>query len=243
MEVRQTVILAAGNGSRLAGMHGVPKPLLTVGGVPLIEHALTHARESGCLEAIVVVGHEGRQVKSAVEALRSTLQVRFVSVPDASQPNGVSLLAAEPLAARQFFLQMVDHVFTTAALPRLVLSPLGPDEAGRVLVDCAPHAALDLNDATKVRLEGKSVVAIGKQVQPWDGIDAGCFVLTSEVFQALKRVPPTEPRTVSSGMQQLAGRGRLTAVDVWDVEWIDVDTPDDHRTAENLLVKAQARIG
>src|SRR5947207_806998 len=93
--VRQTIILAAGNGSRLAGAHGVPKPLLTVGGVPLIEHALAHAAESGCVEAIVVVGHQGRNVRSAVERLRPPLKIRFVSVPDASQPNGVSLLAAE----------------------------------------------------------------------------------------------------------------------------------------------------
>ena len=58
--VAQTVILAAGSGSRLASASGdVPKPLVTVAGVPLVAHALAHARASGCTEAVVVVGFDG----------------------------------------------------------------------------------------------------------------------------------------------------------------------------------------
>lgn len=234
--VTQTIILAAGNGSRLAGAQGVPKPLMMVGGLPLIARALIHARESGCVEAVVVVGHEGEQVMAAIERLPSALLVRFVSVRDASRPNGVSLLAAEPFAAPQFFLQMVDHVFTRPALTQLVASPLGERDAGRVLVDCVPDSSLDIEDATKIRLDGHNrVVAIGKQVHPWDAIDAGCFALTREVFRALRRVPPGEPLTVSSGMSRLASAGSLRAVVLRDVEWADVDTPVDHERAERLL--------
>jgi len=54
--VRQTVILAAGAGTRLGPASvGDPKPLVAVGGVPLIGHALRHAHASGCTEAIVVI--------------------------------------------------------------------------------------------------------------------------------------------------------------------------------------------
>jgi choline kinase len=56
-------------------------------------------------------------------------------------------------------------------------------------------------DATKVRLAGDRVTAIGKSVEPWDAIDAGCFVLTHGVFEALRAVPPGEPLTVSSAMR------------------------------------------
>lgn len=48
MRVMQTVILAAGSGSRLAPPRGdVPKPLMNVAGMPLVAHALEHARRSG----------------------------------------------------------------------------------------------------------------------------------------------------------------------------------------------------
>lgn len=188
----------------------------------------------------MVIGHEGARVRAAVERMVTGLTVRFVSIADASEPNGVSLLAAEPLAGPQFFLQMVDHVFTEVALPKLSASPLEANESGRVLVDCLPGANLDLSDATKVQLTANRVVDIGKAISPWDAIDAGCFVLKSDIFDALRRVPATEPRTVSSGMRQLASRGALSAVDVWEIEWADVDTPADQRAAERLLMMSES---
>ena len=239
--VTQTVILAAGYGSRLTGLGGVPKPLIPVAGVPLIAHALTHARHSGCREAVVVVGHEAARVRSAIEQLDCGLSVRFVSVPDASEPNGASLLAAEPLAAPRFFLQMVDHVFSSPALPKLVALPFQPGEVGRVLVDCLPGVDFDLDDATKVGLDGDRVATIGKGLAQWDAIDAGCFVLTAGVFEALRRVEERAARTVSSGMRDLAASGSLGAVDLWEVEWVDVDTPADQAAAERLLSGVSSR--
>jgi choline kinase len=234
--VRQTVILAAGSGSRLASARGdVPKPLMAVGGVPLIGHALAHAGASGCDEAVIVIGHEGARVKAAVEAMRPGMRVQFVESPDPTAPNGVSLLAAEPLCAAQFFLQMVDHLFADVALGKLVATAIGSEEGGRVLVDQAP-VGLDLSDATKVRFAGdRVVVAIGKGIEPWDAIDAGCFVLTQAIFAALRRAPASEARTVSSGMRQLVTSGLLRAVDIDGTEWVDVDTPADVDAAERLL--------
>jgi 1L-myo-inositol 1-phosphate cytidylyltransferase len=234
--VTQTVILAAGSGSRLASARGdVPKPLVTVAGLALIAHTLEHARASGCTEAVVVIGFDGERVRAAVEQMASPLYVRFMTCPDHSSPNGVSLLAAEPLAAPLFFLQMVDHLFGDVALPKLVAAPIN-GEAGRVLVDRAP-VDLDLADATRVRLAGTRVTAIGKGIDPWDAIDAGCFVLTHAVFDALRAVPKGAAQTVSAGMRQLVARGLLHAVDVDGTSWIDVDTPADRTIAERLIAQ------
>lgn len=238
--VTQTVILAAGSGTRLATSRGdVPKPLMTVAGVPLVAHALDHARTSGCAEAIIVIGFEGARVQEAIEALNPGLRIRFVQSPDHTAPNGVSLLAAEPLAASAFYLQMVDHLFAEPTLDRLAALPFVDGEAGRVLVDSAPSADLDLDDATKVQLERGRVAAIGKGLHAWDAIDAGCFVLTPAVFDALRRVPSTEARTVSSGMRQLVAQRMLGAVDVRGAEWVDVDTPADRAIAERLIGRRQ----
>jgi choline kinase len=237
----QTVILAAGLGSRLGSADaGVPKPLLEVGGAPLITQALAHAEASGCREAVVVIGYEGARVRAAVEALCTPLTIRFVETPDPAAPNGHSLLAAEPLAAARFFLQMVDHVYARAVLPLLDEGPARESEAGRLLTDRAPDGP-DLDDATKVRLDGDRITAIGKGIDPWDAIDTGCFVLTAAVFEALRQVPATEPRTVSSAMRGLAGRRALFAVDIGGVRWADVDTPADRESAERLLPAIAAR--
>ena len=213
--VTQTVILAAGLGARLNGSAaGVPKPLLQVAGLPLVAHALAHAAASGCVDAIVVIGHEGARVRAAIEEMAATaamtvrIAVHFVENPDPTTPNGESLLAAEPRVRERFFLQMVDHLFGAPVLRRLASPAFDARTVARVLVDRVP-SNLDLSDATKVRLEGDRVAAIGKAVEPWDAIDAGCFLLTPAVFEALREVPSSEPRTVSSAMRRLAERRAL----------------------------------
>ena len=211
---------------------------MTVAGVPLVGHALEHAVACGCREAIIVIGHEGARVRDAVEVMAPAIDVRFVTNSNPTTPNGESLLVAEPLASTRFFLQMVDHLFAEPVLSRLTSAGLNGAIVGRVLVDRAP-VNLDLSDATKVRLAGDRVTAIGKAIRPWDAIDAGCFVLSRSIFDALRSVPSTESRTVSSAMRQLVERGALRATEIADIRWIDVDTPDDRAEAE-LMVSADA---
>lgn len=213
----------------------MPKPLTTVAGLPLVAHALAHAEASGCVEAVVVIGHEGAQVRRAIQSMASRIAVSFVENPDPTGPNGESLLVAEPHARDRFFLQMVDHIFGEPVLPQLGARPFAARTQGRVLVDRAP-VNLDLADATKVRLDDDDVVvAIGKGIEPWDAIDAGCFLLTPAIFDALRAVPPGEPRTVSSGMRQLCTHRALSAQIFSGVRWMDVDTPHDRAEGERLL--------
>jgi choline kinase len=188
----------------------------------------------------VVVGYEGARVRAAVATIRTPLTVRFVETPDPNAPNGHSLLAAEPLAAGRFYLQMVDHVFAQPVLSLLDEGVAAEAEAGRLLVDRAPDG-LDLGDATRVRLADDRITAIGKGIEPWDAIDTGCFVLTAAVFEALRQVPASEPRTVSSAMRGLVGLGTLFAIDIGHVRWADVDTPSDREFAERLLTAAAAQ--
>ena len=229
---RQTVILAAGNGQRLGALsQDLPKPLLQVGGRPLIQHALDQAVQAGCEEAVIVLGHGAAQLTRELERVVTPLRLRAVLNPDYHLPNGMSLLAAERYAEHSFFLQMADHVFQEPVLARLADPAL--DGAARVLVDYAPRE-LDLADATKVRIHHGRVTAIGKELVPYDAVDAGCFLLDGRVFAALRSLRG-EGASVSAGMEQLAGAGALAPVRLDGVSWVDVDTPADWERAEALL--------
>ena len=239
----QTVILAAGLGARLRGAEAnIPKPLIEVAGLSLIGHALAHAEASGCREALVVIGYEGTRVRAAAESLSTTLAIRFVESPDPTAPNGHSLEAVKGQTSARFFLQMVDHVFDRVVLPLLDQDEPESPGAGRLLVDRTPRG-LDLEDATRVRLEGRRITAIGKAVEPWHAIDTGCFVLTPAVFEALARVGADQPKTVSAAMRQLVAGRLLFAAEIGNVGWADVDTPADRRSAERLdLARARTFV-
>ena len=68
--VTQCLILAAGNGSRIASVsRGVPKPLVPLCGVPLLEHVMTASREAGIERFVIVVGYRADLIRRWSEQL------------------------------------------------------------------------------------------------------------------------------------------------------------------------------
>lgn len=226
--VLQSIILAAGNGRRLRTE--LPKPLVSVGGEPLLARAIGQAAAAGCEEVVVVVGDGASRIRDFLEGLETPLRVRLVRNPSFDRPNGLSMLAAEGVAAERFFIQMADHVFARPVLGRLAACP-----GTRLLVD-RDGSHLDPEDATKVETDGDRVVAIGKSLERWDAIDAGYFVADRRVFAALHEASRRRPPTLSDGMRALAERGDLGIVVLDGSDWVDVDTPRDREAAERLLV-------
>jgi MurNAc alpha-1-phosphate uridylyltransferase len=59
------MILAAGRGERMRPLTDrTPKPLLTVGGIPLIEHVIGHLRAAGYRELVINLAHLGDQIEA-----------------------------------------------------------------------------------------------------------------------------------------------------------------------------------
>lgn len=233
--VRQTVILAAGHGQRIGSWeHGTPKPLMKVAGRRLLEYALAQASAAECEEAIVVVGEGRKKVQGFLETIETPLPVRVLFNPDYHHPNGISLLAAEPLVGGAFYLQMSDHLFGEAVLPRLSRPGAAPGECMRLLVDAEPVYS-DEEDATKVRLREGRITDLGKELPTWDAVDTGCFLLDGRIFDALRGVGRPEETSVTAGMKGILAEGLLAAVDLRGVAWVDVDTPRDREEAEGIF--------
>ncbi len=60
----KTVILAGGLGTRLAEETGVkPKPMVEIGGQPILWHVMKHYSEHGFNEFVVALGYKGEMIK------------------------------------------------------------------------------------------------------------------------------------------------------------------------------------
>jgi choline kinase len=241
LSVRQTVILAAGFGSRLSATRGdLPKPLVRVAGKTLLDHALGQAAAAGCDEAIVVTGNAAEMIRDHLASVRTALPIKLVHNERYQEPNGVSLMTAEPLIDGPFFLQMADHLFAEPVLPILADRLSAPAGYQRLLVDFKP-VGIDEDDATKVKVQHGRITAIGKDVWEYDAVDTGYFLLDPRVFGALKEVAQVEPPSVTLGMRKLIAANQLAAVSLTGVRWTDVDTPEDYSKAELLLASAGRR--
>lgn len=231
MSVTDSVVLAAGYGSRLNG--GAPKPLVNVGGRPLIAHALEQARVAGCTRAIVILGSQAETVGGYLAGNGWGLELDLVYNPRYDAPNGVSLLAAQERVRGPFYLQMVDHVFAAPVLARLAAAGRPQAGAVRVLVDPDPRG-IDEQDATRVACRDGLVRRIGKGIDPWDALDAGAFLLDASALERA-RAHDLDAPSVSAIMQRLADDSALAPVDIAGVRWADVDTPRDRAAADALL--------
>ena len=252
------VILAAGQGHRLLERsRGLPKPLTPVLGVPLLERTVLSCRAAGITEGFVVVGYRQEVLIPAITALarRYEMALRAVENPMWEEGNGTSALAAAPFLQRPFFLLMCDHVFEPEMLGHLRAAAVddadvscsasslreeGPGaDVCRLAVDRRIEEIFDLPDATKVRLNGQTITAIGKDIAPFDAIDTGLFLCRPVLFEALERARAQGDSSLSGGMRQLLLESKLQAVDIGAHFWRDVDTPASLVYTERML---QARL-
>jgi 1L-myo-inositol 1-phosphate cytidylyltransferase / CDP-L-myo-inositol myo-inositolphosphotransferase len=234
--VRDAVVLAAGNGDRFQNTTRRSKLLQPLLGQPLIVRTLATAADAGIRCFHVVIGYQAGAVRAVVErGLPTGTTVQFTVNPDWHLENGVSVLAVQSkLCDRRFALLMGDHVFEPAVLRRLLKSRVGKHES-ILAVDtreAAPHVA---DEATKVRLSGDRITAIGKGLSSYDALDTGLFVCAPALFDALEVSRRAGDTTLSGGIRELASRGLMRAVHVGAASWCDIDTLDDLAAAERLL--------
>jgi len=237
----QAVLLAAGLGSRLGQLtERVPKALISVGGEPLLAHAVRFARRAGAA-SIVVVGGFGYELVAA-EVAHLALPVTLLRNEAFRDGNLVSLLTARAVveprltAGDELLLMNIDHIYrpavaTLAAAPAADLTAFV--DTDRALGD----------DDMKVERDGAGRVRrIAKTLTTWD---AG--------YVGMTKVPPAAaPRYWATADAALAEEGRAIHVervlarlatterppecrDVSGHGWLEVDLPEERDRAEEAL--------
>lgn len=237
--VKKAVIIAAGMGSRLRG-YGVdmPKPLVPVAGVPLLKRTILSAKRAGIDGFVVVTGYRGDEIQNAMkhDAQFADLDIDWVQNDDWERGNGVSVLAAKDYVNEPFVLLMSDHLFDPEALVKLRHIPIAQDEA--VLgVDTNLDGIFDMEDATKVLLNGDRIEKIGKELADYNAVDTGMFLCSPFLFRALEQSIAAGEGSLSGGIRVVSELGTMRTVDIDGLFWLDVDTPEAHVQAETSLFR------
>ena len=228
----QAVILAAGGGGRLrASDADLPKPLFPLCGRPIIRHVLDALASCGVIDVTVVVGAGGDEVRRALGAdAPPSMRLRFVENADARTGNARSFWLAAEDRREGFLLTMADHIIEPAIV-RAVID--GADDRSRLAVEmAAPHDAR-ASTATLARVVDGRVVDLGKGIAGWNALDTGVFWCEPGIADAVE--PDLRDGELAAVFAALARAGRLDAVDVTGMRWIDIDTPKDLREAEAML--------
>jgi choline kinase len=153
-----------------------------------------------------------------------------VENPEWTRGNGISVLASEYAVTHDsFILSMSDHVVSPSAIKRVVESA---SAANLLCVDPRIADVYDIDDATKVRLEGDNIGRIAKTLENYNGIDCGLFRLNGRFFDSMREQLKSGRDSISAGIDGLIQNGDMAAVFLESSEeWIDIDTPDAYRHA------------
>ncbi len=241
--VRECLILAAGNGTRIRAASGfLPKPLVEFRGKPLLEHIIINARNAGIERFTIVVGYRSDLIRAwFAQHWLEGISVRFVENPDFHKQNGVSALKARGAIRGDFLLLMADHIFETRTARLLLNQPLASGDV-ILAVDSRVENVFDLDDATKVRRSGTHIVDIGKEIPRYDALDTGMFLCTPMLFETLDAVRKNGDCSLSDAMRRLAAERRFHAFDIGNAEWQDVDTPEALAHADTMFAGAPAGL-
>ncbi len=237
----RAVILAAGAGTRLRPLtDDRPKAMLVVGGEPLLLRLARQLARVGVSELVIATGHREEAVSAVLASLPIPAVVRR-NDDYATTQNIVSFYGcADRLRGGETWKLDGDVLFEDAFLERLARAPMHDDE-----LLCAVDRRHDLGaEEMKVELSGTRIVGFGKAIDPKRaaGESAGVERIGS---RALSSIVDAMGAAVTAGETHLYYEDvydrlvqqralRAIAVDVSDLRWTEIDTPEDLARAESI---------
>lgn len=201
--------------------HETPKPLLKVGGVPLLEHHLLGLRAAGVSEVVVNASYLGDQVAAFCgDGDRWGLRIR-VSREAAPLETAGGIIEALPLLGEAPFLVVNGDVYSDYPFKRLINRPIESGQGHLVLVNNPAHHP-----------DGDFRLVDGRVEQPEDSVTSdagsrctltfsGIALYAADFFAGYERgkraIKPLLDHTILQG--RLSGESFAGA-------WSDVGTPD-----------------
>jgi dTDP-glucose pyrophosphorylase len=233
----KAVVLAAGKGTRMREItSSIPKPMVEVGGRPVLWHVLRALRDAGVADAAIIVGY-------MPEAIRSYF--------GAGDEVGVRL---------SYFTQEVQDGTGRAADPAREFLSDGPFffSFGDILTEPAEYAGMaraflerptDLLLAVRrvedpyrfgvVSLDGDAILRIVEKPAPGTAesnwVNAGIFVTTPSLFDYTAELAPSErgEYEIPDAIRMMIADGLLVRAHKLAAPWRDVGTPEDLAAAGN----------
>ena len=228
------MLLAAGRGTRMRPLtETTPKPLLPLGGRPLIDHALDRLAEAG-VETVVVNAHWRAERVEAHLLARSGLKPHTILRREAAllETGGGVKAALDLLGPAAFFVVNGDAFWLD-----------GPRPALDRLADAFDPAAVDAVLLLHRTFEVHADVGMGDfAVDQWGGVRRRrerevvpyIYAGLQLIAPALLAGTPEGAFSMNLAWDNALAAGRLRAV-VHDGVWFHLSTPADLSDAESIL--------
>ena len=236
-------VMAAGYGKRL-GVLGeeIPKPLLPLGGVPLIGFALEKLAAIGVKEAAVNLHHGAEKIRSALGGFAHGVRVRYFHEPEILGTAG-GIKNAEAFLCENnepFFVINADAPCGADLKTALARHQKGDFLATLILrrsPEVKKYGVLEFDEAGRLRKFLDASAPGGSQGALSQAMFTGLSIMSPEMLGHIPAGVPSDistqiyPRLIKSG-------ARIGAV-LSDSYWMDVGTPSRYLQASMDVVSGE----
>ncbi|MHA1973499.1 MAG: phosphocholine cytidylyltransferase family protein [Candidatus Hodarchaeales archaeon] len=243
----KAIILAAGNGKRLSPYtNEIPKCLLDLNGITMLENQLNNIRQYGIDDVVIVTGYKFDEIERFLKNYDGLgMRIKTIYNPFYRETNSlVSLWIARGEMDQDLVVMNGDDVFEFDLLEKILDAT-----EHNISLPVKIKNTYDDEDM-KVNINEGNVSEIGKSLtMSISGEAVGIRAFRNMGVVHLKRALEEEIRTAgatekwyASAVQQLITKGyKVNAIDIEDLFWMDVDYPRDlikaRHYSDNLFKK------
>jgi MurNAc alpha-1-phosphate uridylyltransferase len=211
----KAMILAAGRGTRMLPLTADrPKPLLDVGGRPLLEHHILNLREAGFSQLVVNAAYLSEQIEAFCgDGSRWGLEITVSVEPEPLETAG-GIIQALPLLGDNPFVVVNGDIWCPYPFQTLCSIPVPPGGAHLVLTENPEH-----NPQGDFSLTPAGAVDFLREQRSLTYTGIGVFHpdFFAGLTQGSRPLRPLLDRAIEAG---------LVTGQHWTDEWIDIGTPE-----------------
>lgn len=223
------VLMAGGRGERLRPLTlECPKPLLKVGGKPIIDYNVDELRANGVDNIFITVNYLKEQIIEHFSDPEFAGCVRCVSEPRRLGTMGSLSLIPDSDFRHDNILVMNSDLLTTIDFKRMYLHH---SRSGAALTVAATPYTVSVPFAI-LRTEGSRVTGLTEKPTYNYFANGGVYIMRRDIARS---IPHGEYLDAPDLIEQLIRRGESVEYFPIDGSWIDIGSPDDFRYANELM--------
>lgn len=226
------VLMAGGRGERLRPLtFDTPKPLLTVGGKPIIDRNIEKLEQFGIRNIFVTVNYLHEKIEEHFEQRNAALSDQRAAVRCVLEPKRLGTLGSLALVEglrHNNLLVMNSDLLTSIDFEKMWRHHT---QSGADLTMAAVPYSVSVPYAI-MRTDGTRVLGLEEKPTYNYFANGGVYMMRREL---LARIPKGEYLDAPDFIEKLIADG--LSVELFPVEgrWIDIGSPDDYRAANELL--------
>ncbi len=233
MKLKKAVILAAGKGTRLNPITStIPKPLIPIGGKPLLEYSILSLKEVGITEILIIVGYRENNIKDYFGDGLNNFNVKIDYISQAEHLGTAHAVGfAKEFVGEDNFLLMYGDLLTDPKVYKEIITiyEKNPNE-GIISLFEVNHPqeygiiSLDSDGYVEKITEKPSVdLNLGNLA------NAGIFIFKSTIFKAIEltELSIRNEYEFTDSMQILINQlnGKIKGFVIKDYFWSDIGLP------------------